>query len=267
MDIEKPIEIDSILYKEEWRDISSLNNNHQVSNFGRVRRSRFYMSNGNVKNRKPKLVKLSNRKEYPTVRLIIDGKLMSLSVRGLMYEVFGNNSDLILPKYRNIKEIITNISREINGIIYHEEWKLVPGWGDRYMISSFGRLKCISPASNSKSIHQKEYLPKTFLAKCYTAKYIKVSLSHKGKHFTAATHRLVAEVFVPNPDNKPFVNHKDLNNMNNHYTNLEWVTSRENTLHYYKTKNEIFNYQEFKKSLGKEKDMDFVWNSIGIPFK
>lgn len=49
-------------------------------------------------------------------------------------------------------------------------------------------------------------------------------------------HRIVAEVFIPNPENKPEVNHKDRNIKNNHYTNLEWVTRKENMEHMYSGK-------------------------------
>lgn len=61
--------------------------------------------------------------------------------------------------------------------------------------------------------------------------YLRVDLSHKSvaKHFSV--HRLVAEVFLPNPENKPVINHKDCNPANNHVSNLEWATVRENTIH------------------------------------
>ena len=49
-------------------------------------------------------------------------------------------------------------------------------------------------------------------------------------------HRLVGITFIPNPDNKPEINHKDFNKENNSVENLEWVTHRENMQHYKKEK-------------------------------
>ena len=56
-----------------------------------------------------------------------------------------------------------------------------------------------------------------------------VDLYHNGEHRTYLVHRLVAETFVPNPDNKPCVNHIDGDKDNNASWNLEWVTHQENS--------------------------------------
>ena len=58
--------------------------------------------------------------------------------------------------------------------------------------------------------------------------YMRVCLSKQGKHSQAYIHRLVAEAFIPNPENKPEVNHIDEDKNNNHMNNLEWVTTKEN---------------------------------------
>ena len=52
-------------------------------------------------------------------------------------------------------------------------------------------------------------------------------------YYNIFIHRLVAQKFIPNPLNKPTVNHKDLNKLNNHVDNLEWVTGDENNQHAY----------------------------------
>jgi hypothetical protein len=57
-------------------------------------------------------------------------------------------------------------------------------------------------------------------------KTFRSSVNNVRKHISI--HRAVATLYVPNPDNLPEVDHKDTNKMNNHYTNLEWVSTKEN---------------------------------------
>lgn len=65
--------------------------------------------------------------------------------------------------------------------------------------------------------------------------YLRMTLQAKGDRVDILLHRLVAALFIPNPDNKPQVNHKDRDKYNNHKNNLEWVTQSENALHTFKT--------------------------------
>ena len=64
--------------------------------------------------------------------------------------------------------------------------------------------------------------------------YSRIELSRRGKAKKHLVHRLVASTFVQNPDNKPCVNHIDGVKLNNHFSNLEWVTRSENQLHAYR---------------------------------
>lgn len=63
--------------------------------------------------------------------------------------------------------------------------------------------------------------------------YHSVCLYFDGKYKTFLVHRMVGECYIPNPQNKPEINHRDGNKLNNDITNLEWNTTKENVTHFY----------------------------------
>lgn len=91
--------------------------------------------------------------------------------------------------------------------------------------------------------------------------YLKVDL-RKGKERTLKLiHRLVAEAFIPNPDNKPCVNHKDGNKHNNDVNNLEWCTYSENMKHAFRNElNHVpgLNGEEHPLSKLKKEDVELI---------
>lgn len=106
-----------------------------------------------------------------------------------------------------------------------EVWKKVKGYED-YEVSSWGRVR--NGATYDVLWQEK-----------HDKGYMRVNLFSNGKKHHLKVHRLVALAFVPNPDGKPQVNHKDGNNRNNSYTNLEWVTDEENKAHQKAMLNEV----------------------------
>ena len=106
-----------------------------------------------------------------------------------------------------------------------EIWKDIEGYEGLYKISNFGNVKSIFVDQASK---EKEQILKT--TKSSTG-YIHVQLYKDGKSSTVNIHRLVAIAFIPNPFNKPEVNHIDSDRTNNNASNLEWVTHSENIKH------------------------------------
>lgn len=67
--------------------------------------------------------------------------------------------------------------------------------------------------------------------------YCKLNLWKNNKQYTFRVHQLVAKTFIPNPLNKPEVNHINRIKNDNRVENLEWVTAQENKIHYNKTRN------------------------------
>ncbi len=122
---------------------------------------------------------------------------------------------------------------------------MIQGYNDFYMVSNTGRVKSLPrtiTCKNGKIQNYPEKVLKTDNHSSNTTTYARVSLSKNGKVNRVSVHRLVAEAFIPNPYDKPCVNHKDNNGLNNHVDNLEWVTHSENMLHAQK-QGRLFNSQ------------------------
>lgn len=106
-----------------------------------------------------------------------------------------------------------------------EEWRDIEGYEGMYQVSTLGRVRSLDRVLGNNHFQQGR-MCKLRLKK---GGYISVQLCKNSKHHEKNVHRLVAQAFIPNPDNKPTVNHIDEDKTNNAVSNLEWATHKENT--------------------------------------
>lgn len=99
-----------------------------------------------------------------------------------------------------------------------EIWKDIEDYEGLYQVSNFGRVKRVTTGIILKGGKNKDG-------------YLLVRLYKNSIGSTKGVHRLVANVFIPNPENKPEINHIDEDKTNNKVSNLEWMTAKENTNH------------------------------------
>ena len=111
-----------------------------------------------------------------------------------------------------------------------EIWKDITGYENKYQVSNLGNVKSLDYINN---------LGKTKIGKLLKYRisdrgYNSAMLYKDGKQKTYKVHRLVAFAFIENKHNKPYINHKDGNKLNNNILNLEWCTHKENVVHAFK---------------------------------
>lgn len=110
-----------------------------------------------------------------------------------------------------------------------EIWKDISNFKGYYQISNYGRVRSLTRFDGIRE--RKGQMIKPILK---SNGYLQVGLRKKGKRKYMGVHRLVAQHFLDNHENKSQVNHIDCNKQNNNVTNLEWVTPRENLIHAHK---------------------------------
>jgi len=141
-----------------------------------------------------------------------------------------------------------------------EIWKDIIEYEGLYQISNLGRVKRLR-FTNGRLDFEKERILKPY--KDGGKNYFIIRLSKNGKSKLYQVHRLVAQAFIPNPDDLPIVNHKDENKENNRANNLEWCTQKYN-VNYGNTRNKM-SKSAFKRKVSKyDIDMNLLctYNSI-----
>lgn len=125
-----------------------------------------------------------------------------------------------------------------------EIWKPIRGYEGLYEVSNLGRVRSLARTDTGYRCGRKPTYDKE-LAYYLVRGYYAVVLYKRGKQKHFLVHRLVADAFIPNPNNYPQINHKDENPKNNIVDNLEWCTGKYN-VNYGKRKEKWLEHENVK---------------------
>ena len=160
-----------------------------------------------------------NNEETKYESINVAGDKLKVS-RGTISSILtGKRKKGILNRRNGLGKIYLNFK-------YYEESSEDEQWKDCSNINKNFKHILVSSLGNIKNINTNRIL------KGYSDKrYRRVKLKNSSEYISTSVHRLVATLFIPNPENKPNVNHKDSNSFNNNVINLEWCTQQENCIH------------------------------------
>ena len=183
-----------------------INELFQLSAFDeRVKDYYYFNSDGKLYSAKGNLKELKLRKDNTYHICSIDGKQTSISPQYLRALYLGGFENTIEPKE-------------------NEEWKWIEGYEGTYKVSNCGRVVNFKGEMSLKFDNDG---------------YYRVSLCKECNVKNCKVHKLVAKAFCEGYKEGLVVNHKDLNKTNNHYSNLEWITPKENSIHYHQNKHKL----------------------------
>jgi len=134
------------------------------------------------------------------------------------------------PKGLDAVPIVQPLSNTKSGLYIMEIWKDIKDYEGYYQISNLGRVKSLYRIIKHEAKGEIIILQK-ILKVWFSSGYFRITLWKNNKRKTKTIHRLIALNFIPNPENKKEINHKNGIKTDNRIENLEWCTHKENMHH------------------------------------
>ena len=195
---------------EIWRPIPE-HPGFDLSNVGRVRRTGKIINHGPpgiTREIGPKVLKEFANNGYRVVTIGITG---SRDAKMFYIE-------------KALMEVFPELSDDMPPVLPGEEWRFIRGYENLYLISNLGRVFSLPRLIDDGRNRNRYVRSRLRIPNCTGNGYPKVELARDGETDTVLVHRLVAEAFVPNPNQFDCVHHRDEDKLNSKADNLEWVS-------------------------------------------